>query len=311
MTERKTQRDRTLIRTSWVSTVGNAILSVAKITVGLIAGSMAVLSDGVDSAADVVISIVMLFTAKIVSRPPNRKYPFGFEKAEGIATKVLSLVIFYAGAQMLVTSVTTIFSSEERPLPGTLALWVTAFSIIGKFALAWYQFRQGKKAESQLITANAKNMRNDMLISVGVLLGLFFTYILDMPVLDAVTGLIISVFIIKTSIEIFIDANIELMDGVKDETVYQKIFDAVAAVPEASNPHRVRSRLIGGMYMIDLDIEVDGDMTLADAHNIAERVEHSISHAVENVYDIMVHVEPKGKHHDEEAFGVDQRMMVK
>lgn len=311
MTERKTQRDRTLIRTSWVSTVGNAILSVAKITVGLIAGSMAVLSDGVDSAADVVISIVMLFTAKIVSRPPNRKYPFGFEKAEGIATKVLSLVIFYAGAQMLVTSVTTIFSSEERPLPGTLALWVTAFSIIGKFALAWYQFRQGKKAGSQLITANAKNMRNDMLISVGVLLGLFFTYILDMPVLDAVTGLIISVFIIKTSIEIFIDANIELMDGVKDETVYQKIFDAVAAVPEASNPHRVRSRLIGGMYMIDLDIEVDGDMTLADAHNIAERVEHSISHAVENVYDIMVHVEPKGKHHDEEAFGVDQRMMVK
>ena len=311
MTEQKAQRDRTLIRTSWISTVGNAVLSAAKIAVGLVAGSMAVLGDGIDSATDVVISIVMLFTARIVSRPPSRKYPFGFEKAEGIATKVLSLVIFYAGVQMLITSVTAIFSGEERALPGTLALWVTGFSIVGKLALAWYQFRVGRRAGSQLIIANAKNMRNDVLISVGVLVGLFFTFILKLPILDAITSLIISGFIIKTSIDIFMDSNVELMDGVKDEMVYHKIFEAVDRVEGASNPHRVRSRLIGGMYMIDLDVEADGGITLAEAHDIAERVEDSIRAGLGNVYDIVVHIEPRGKHHDAEQFGVDPGMLKK
>jgi cation diffusion facilitator family transporter len=304
MTEQKTAKDRALIRTSWVSTVGNSVLAVAKIVVGLTAGSMAVLGDGIDSATDVVISIVMLFTAHIVSRPPSRKYPFGFEKAESIATKILSLVIFYAGVQMFISSVQIMASGEVRELPGTLALWVTAFSIAGKLALALYQFAVGRKIGSSLIIANAKNMRNDVLISVGVLLGLAFTYLLRLPILDAVTGLLISLFIIRTAIEIFIDSNIELMDGVKDEGVYQKIFDAVERVEGASNPHRVRSRLIGGMYMVDLDIEADGEITLAEAHEIAERVEDSISEALENVYDIVVHIEPAGKHHDAEQFGI-------
>jgi cation diffusion facilitator family transporter len=304
MTEQKTVKDRALIRTSWVSTVGNSVLAVAKIVVGLAAGSMAVLGDGIDSATDVVISIVMLLTAHIVRRPPSRKYPFGFEKAESIATKILSLVILYAGFQMLISSVEILASGEVRELPATIALWVTGFSIVGKLALAWYQFAVGRKIGSSLIIANAKNMRNDVLISVGVLLGLGFTYLLDLPILDAITGLLISLFVIKTSIEIFIDSNIELMDGVKDEGVYQKIFDAVERVEGASNPHRVRSRLIGGMYMVDLDVEADGDITLSEAHEIAERVEDNIREALENVYDIVVHIEPAGKHHDAEQFGV-------
>ncbi|MDR0954296.1 MAG: cation diffusion facilitator family transporter [Rikenellaceae bacterium] len=304
MTEQKTAKDRALIRTSWVSTLGNSVLAVAKIAVGLLAGSMAVFGDGIDSATDVVISIVMLVAASVVSRPPSRKYAFGFEKAESIATKILSLVIFYAGAQMLVSALRIMASGEVRPLPGTLALWVTVFSIAGKLALAWYQFRVGRKIGSSLITANAKNMRNDVLISVGVLLGLAFTYLFDLPILDAVTMLLISLFIIKTAIDIFIDSNTELMDGVKDDGVYQKIFDAVERVEGASNPHRVRSRLIGGLYMVDLDIEADGDITLAEAHDIAARVEESIREALENVYDIVVHVEPAGKHHDQEQFGV-------
>lgn len=90
-------REKILIRTSWVSTIGNAILSASKIIVGLFAGSLAVLGDGIDSATDVIISIVMIFTARIMNRPPSKKYVFGYEKAEGIATKILSLVIFYAG----------------------------------------------------------------------------------------------------------------------------------------------------------------------------------------------------------------------
>jgi len=302
-------RNKILIKTSWISTVGNALLSVSKIVIGLISGSLAVLSDGIDSATDVVISLVMLFTSRIISRPPDSRYVFGYEKAESIATKVLSIVIFYAGLQMLITTVGGIFSSETKVLPHTMAIYVTIFSIIGKLLLAFYQYRQGKKAKSSLLTANAKNMRNDVIISIGVLVGLIFTFVLKMPLLDSVMGLIISLFIIKSSVSIFLDSNVELMDGVKDISVYKKIFDAVDMVPQASNPHRVRSRQIGGLYLIALDIEADGEMTLNEAHEIAEAVEKSIKQTVEDVYDIIVHVEPKGKHHSEEKFGLDKEMI--
>lgn len=302
-------KEKILIKTSWISTIGNALLSVLKIVVGAFSGSLAVLSDGIDSAADVVISLVMLFTSRIISRPPDSRYVYGYEKAESIATKVLSVVIFYAGVQMLITTVSGIFSSEPKELPHTIAIYVTIVSIIGKIFLSLYQYRQGKRANSSLLTANAVNMRNDVIISVGVLIGLIFTFVFKMPILDSVMGLIISLFIIKSSISIFLDSNVELMDGVKDVSVYRKIFDAVDKVSQASNPHRVRSRQIGGLYMISLDIEADGEMTLNEAHEVAEAVERSIKESVENIYDIVVHVEPKGKHHSEEKFGLDKEMI--
>lgn len=307
----KATKERVLVRASWVSAVGNAVLSVSKIAVGLIAGSLAVLGDGLDSATDVVISVVMIFTASLITRPPTRKYTYGFGKAEGIATKVLSLIVFVAGIQMLMSSAEAMFSGVPREMPAMIAIYVTAFSILGKLALAWYQFRQGRRIGSPMLTANAKNMRNDVVISVGVLLGLFFTFVLRMPVLDAVTGFIISLFILKTGVEIFMESNAELMDGVKDETVYQKIFEAVGRVPGALHPHRVRSRLVSGMYEIVLDIEADGNITLDEAHGIAHRVEESIKAEVKNVYDIFVHVEPLGKCHEEEKFGLDEKMLRK
>lgn len=302
-------REKILIRTSWISTIGNAVLSVSKIIVGLLAGSLAVLGDGIDSATDVIISVVMIFTARIMSRPPSKKYVFGYEKAESIATKILSLVIFYAGVQMLLSSVESIFSDEVKEIPSAIAIYVTVFSIAGKLLLALYQYKQGKKINSSMLTANAINMRNDVIISSGVLLGLIFTFIFKLPILDSITGLIISLFIIKSSISIFMDSNVELMDGVKDVNIYNKIFESVEKVPGAGNPHRVRSRMIGNLYNITLDIEVDPQMTLMQAHEIADAVEKSIENSIDNVYDILVHVEPAGKCQTDEKFGIDKGMV--
>ena len=302
-------REKILIRTSWISTIGNAVLSVSKIIVGLLAGSLAVLGDGIDSATDVIISVVMIFTARIMSRPPSKKYVFGYEKAESIATKILSLVIFYAGMQMLFSSVESIFSDEVKEIPSAIAIYVTVFSIAGKLLLALYQYKQGKKINSSMLTANAINMRNDVIISSGVLLGLIFTFIFKLPILDSITGLIISLFIIKSSVGIFMDSNVELMDGVKDVNIYNKIFEAVEKVPGDGNPHRVWSWMIGNLYNITLDIEVDPQMTLMQAHEIADAVEKSIENSIDNVYDILVHVEPAGKCQTDEKFGIDKGMV--
>ncbi len=303
-------KQKIVVRASWVSAGGNALLSLLKIVVGLVAGSLAVLGDGIDSATDVVISLITLYTAHIASRPPTTKYAYGYERADSIATKILSFIIFVAGAQMLTTSIRHIIGGVEREMPAMLAIYVTVFSIVGKTLLAYYQFVQGRCAGSSMLVANAKNMRNDVLISAGVLLGLFFTFVLELPILDTITSLIISLFILHTAIGIFKDSSVVLMDGVEDEGVYRKIFDAVAEVPEAVDPHRVRVRQIGNSYQVDMDIEVDGTMPLTEAHHISQRVEECICKAVP-IYDIVIHVEPSGsrEEHEKEKFGVSPEIL--
>ena len=299
-------RKKILIRTSIISLIGNAILSTSKIVIGIISGSLAVLGAGIDSATDVLISFVMIITVRIMNRPPSRKYAYGYEKAESIATKILSLIIFYAGIQLLIASVGGFFSSEPKEMPTIIAIYVTVFSIFGKLFLAWHQYRQGKKTESSMLIANAINMRNDVLISGSVLVGLAFTFILNMPIFDSIAGLVVSLFILKSSVSIFMESNVELMDGVKDESIYQKIFDAVEKTVGASSPHRVRSRQIGNLHQIELDIEVDPNISIKEAHEIAHAVEDNIRKTVENVYDISIHVEPRGEHHKNEKFGISQ-----
>jgi cation diffusion facilitator family transporter len=302
-------REKVLVHTSWVSVVGNAILSFSKIVIGIIGGSMAVLGDGVDSATDVVISLVTLFTAKIMSRPPNAKYVYGYEKADNVAAKALSFVIFFAGIQMFISTGRSILYSEARELPSSIVIYVTIFSIIGKLLLAWNQLHQGKKVNSSMLIANAKNMKNDVLISSGVLLGLLFTFVFKLPVLDSITGLLISIYIIKSSISIFKETNVVLMDGVNDTSIYEQIIAATEKVPGACNPHRIRSRQLGNMYMIALDIETDGNISLYQAHEIAQQVEENIKKTIDNVYDIVVHVEPKDTSHTEEKFGIDKSIL--
>ncbi|MDR0766316.1 MAG: cation diffusion facilitator family transporter [Odoribacteraceae bacterium] len=309
-TIRISPREKILLRASWISTIGNTILSAAKIVAGYLAGSIAVVGDGIDSATDIAISLVMVFTASLVRRPPDKKHVYGYVKAESIAAKVLSLLIFYAGARVLVASGSDILDaingeSAAREIPLPLAIHVTFFSIIAKLALTAYQARQAKRANSILLRANARNMLNDVYLSSCVLLGLFCTFSLDMPLLDSITGLLVSLFIIRGSLHIFKESNVELMDGVNDETVYARIFEAVERVPGARNPHRTRSRQIGGMYMIALDIEADGNISLREAHAIAEAVEESIKEAIENVYDIVVHVEPSGHGSQDEKYGIN------
>lgn len=292
-----------ILRASYVSVIGNGVLSAAKIIVGAISGSFAVISDGIDSASDVAMSVVMIVTAKIMGRKPNRKYVYGYAKAELIATKILSMLIFFAGAEMFVSAIRNLFSEQERIMPGKIAIYVTVASILCKLLLSLYQTATGRKTGSSMLIANGINMRNDVVISLSVLVGLFFSFVLELPILDSVTALLVSCFIVWSAVRIFMDSNTELMDGVKDVTVYQKIFDAIEKVDGIKNTHRVRSRSIGNKYMITLDVEADGNMTLNQAHALTIEVEQRIRESIPEVYDIVVHIEPFGTH-PEEVFGV-------
>jgi len=300
------ERAQEIKKASWVGIIGNGFLATTKIGIGLYAGSLAVVGDGIDSSTDVVISIITLITARILSRPPDKKYPYGYGKADTIATKVLSFVIFFAGMQLMITSITKLITGEVAVMPDKLAIYATVFSILGKLFLSYYQFRIGKKTGSAMLIANGKNMQNDVLISLSVLLGLIFIFVLKIPVLDRITALIVSLWILKVAIQIFMQTNVELMDGTKDCTVYDKLFKVIETIEGVHNPHRVRVRSIGDKLMIAIDIEVDGNLSLSQAHEIAHQVEQAIQLRIENVFDVTIHVEPLGDNITEKKLGISR-----
>jgi cation diffusion facilitator family transporter len=291
-------------KASLIALVGNAVLALAKLAVGFIAGSLAVVGDGIDSSTDVVIAIVALITSRIVEKPGDREHPYGHSRAETMATTILAFIVFFAGAQLLVRTGGELLSGRIPELPSKIALVVTAASIFGKLLLAWSQFHYGKKTGSAMLIANGKNMRGDVVISSAVLVGLFFTFVLGLPVLDRVTALLVSLWVMKVAAGIFLEANTELMDGVADRGLYASIFGAVGSIDGAGNPHRTRVRRLGSLLIVDLDIEVDPALTVAAAHEIAIAVERAIKDSLPEVYDVIVHVEPSGNREEGERFGL-------
>ncbi|MFC2151413.1 cation diffusion facilitator family transporter [Bacteroidota bacterium] len=297
-------RNKYIKTASWVGIVGNTILAALKIIIGFISGSLAVVGDGIDTATDIMTYFITLLAARIMNKPPDFRYPYGYTRAEAVATKALSFVIFFAGAQLFLSTLVRLIRNEQHQIPALLAIYVTIFSILSKAGLAFYQFRIGKKIQSNMIIANARNMRNDILISSSVLVGLVFTHILDLPVLDLITAMAVSIWIMKAGFEIFMETSRELMDGTDNPELYYRIFDAVEEVG-AVNPHRVRIRKHSNMYTVDLDIEMDGKLTIDEGHHLAKKVENNIKEKIENIYDVLVHVEPKGNV-EKEKFGLSR-----
>jgi len=288
------------------STILNGLLALGKITIGFISGSLAVLSDGFDSAGDVLSSIIMIFTSRLMKKPPNIKFPYGYDKAESIASKSISFFIFFAGAQLVFSAIKKLFVFEENEIPGMLAIYITVISIVVKIVLSIHQKKKSRELNSHMLKANARNMQNDILISGGVLLGLFLTQILGLYQIDVIIGLAIGLYIMWTAYRIFLSSNAELMDGIDDPSIYNRVFEAVAEIKGAYNPHKVRIRQMGNQYLVAIDIEVDGTITVTKSHEIAANLEKTIKKKIPNVYDILVHMEPYGQSEQDEKFGISR-----
>jgi len=287
---------------------GNSILALLKITAGIFSGSGALIADGIDSSTDVFISIVALIVVRIISKPADAKHPWGHKRAETIATALLSFILFFCGAQLIINSISNVIFGEQRDAPSFIAIIVTLISIAGKILLAWSQYILGKRANSTMIKANAKNMASDVLISVGVLAGLVISNSMGSAYADTIIAMLIGVWIIKTAIGIFLEVNLELMDGNSDIEPYHAIVDAVNFVEGASNPHRARIRSIAGFWDITFDIDVASEYTILEAHSIASRVEREIKLRLENVFDIVIHIEPSSDN-TIEIFGLSEEEM--
>ncbi len=300
------RREKRIVVVSRVAVFANALLSLLKISIGLLAGSLAVVADGIDSASDVLTSLITLITAHIVARPPDLKYPYGYNKADTMASKILAFVIFFAGAQLAISTFSKLVQPVPRAIPKTIAVYIVIISIVAKQLLALYLKKTGKSVQSSMLIANAKNMQSDVLISFSVLIGLAATYIFKMPVLDVLTAFVVSGWIMVIALKIFMESGRDLMDGVDNPEIYRKIIAACAKVKDVSHPHRIRVRKMAHLYIIALDIELPGNLSLQEAHAMSHKVERKIKEEVKNVYDVLIHIEPQGDTNDSEVFGISE-----
>ena len=307
--ESLTQDKRTqLVRTaSFIALGGNLALCVLKLAAGFITGSLAVLGDGLDTATDVAIAVMAVLVSFIINKPSDSRYPWGRQRAETIASMMLAFIIMLAGIQLFIAAINRllqVYRGIVLPMPQRIALIVTGASIAGKLLLAFNQYLFGKKAQSLMILTNARNMVNDIVISSSVLIGFILSLVFHAPYFDPLIALLVSCWIMKSAVTLFIEINVELMDGNTNKQAYEQLFAAVATVPQVKNPHRARIRKMANLWDIDLDIEVEGTMSVNEAHSIAERTSLAIRNTLGNVYDIVIHIEPYNSDRNGESYGL-------
>jgi cation diffusion facilitator family transporter len=161
-----------------------------------------------------------------------------------------------------------------------------------------------------MLIADARNMLNDVVVSGAVLLGLVLTRVFALKFLDSAMAIGVSLWIIKVAFTIFWETNAELMEGIDDPSIYKEIFAAVASVEGAHHPHRTRVRKINTMFVIDLDVEVDATLTVEKGHEIGTHVEETLRASIENIYDVIVHIEPLGNVEQDEKYGLSRRTLA-
>ncbi|UXF00869.1 cation diffusion facilitator family transporter [Fervidobacterium riparium] len=297
--------DKKLRQVAIIAVATNLLLAVLKVTVGLIFKSMAVLADGIDTSTDILTSSTMLLATIISRRPPDKEHPYGHQKAENIGAKIISFVVFYAGVSLLIESLHRLITGRYQVLEGFLPLLVAVLSVAGKTFLFTIEYSTGKKYKSNSMIAEAKNMRNDILLSGLVFLGVGLNKI-GLAWMDPLIGVVMSGIIIKVAWEVFEENAHELMDGLKEEEmwIYENIFK-VCKECGALNPHKVRVRKVGGKFDIDMDIEVTGTMSVKEAHDITKCIKRKLSDTKE-IYDVVIHVEPE-ENDETEPFGLSEK----
>ena len=301
-------RTKAIEKASLVGLVGHALLSALKISLGLYTRSLSLIGIGLDSSTDVITSLVTLFTARFAAKPPDMAHPYGHGRAETIATKGFSFLIFFAGAQLGIATVRNIVENVPAPLPEPIIIYVALAAMAGKACIFLYTRYTAKGAASQMLMANARHMMGDIILYGGVWVGVFFSSILQFPLIDWIMACGLSLWIMRIALGIFLESSEELMEGTPDASIYRSIFQAVDKIPGAGNPHRARVRKLNGLKVIDLDIEVDGRISVEKGHRIAVAVEEAIKEEVNNVYDIVVHVEPEGNW-EVERYGLSEKKL--
>ena len=278
-------------KVSVISMATNVILTVAKFAAGVIAHSGAMISDAVHSASDIFSGLIVLIGVRISSKAPDDKHPYGHERFECVAALLLSGILALVGGTIGVNAVKDIIGGRVQEAPGILALVAAVVSIVTKETLFWYTRGYAKKYRSTALHAEAWHQRSDALSSIGALIGIAGAR-MGVPVMEPIASLIIALFILRVAVRIFRDAIDQMVDKSASEETEAAFRETAMEQPGVQGVELLRTRMFGNRVYVDLEIAADPELSLAAAHEIAERVHDAIEQTYPDVKHIMVHVNP-------------------
>lgn len=270
--------------------IGNLFLLIIKAIIGFVTGSQAMLADAFNSASDIFSSIMTFIGNKIASKPRDDDHNLGHGKAEYIYSLFISIAMGLMSIKVIISAIKTIILGAKF----SFSIWlvvVCVISIIVKFVLYIYANGVYKKHRSLLLEANAKDHRNDCIITslnlVGCLLSLKGIYFVD-----SVVGIGISVWIFIVALKIFLDSYDVLMDKAMDTITRDKVYDIISKHKEIRGVNHFNATPVGYKYQISFTIFVDGNLSTFDSHSIANGLEKEIDKNIPEVYLTVIYVNP-------------------
>ena len=286
---------KVVAKLSRVGILGNVILSAFKLFAGIFGHSGAMISDAVHSLSDVFATLIAYSGVVLSKQEADKEHPYGHERFECIASLILGMILAATGLGIGYSGIQTLLKARagtaEIAIPTLLPLIAAIVSVLVKEGMYWYTMYYAKKLDSAAFKADAWHHRSDAFSSVGSFIGIGAAK-LGFPIMDPLASLIICLFILKVAFDISKDALNKMTDTSCRDEFIQEVHDFISAQPDVKNIDLLNTRQFGNKVYIDLEIAVDRNMSLINAHNIAERVHAAVEQQFPNVKHIMIHVNP-------------------
>jgi len=273
-----------------VSVAVNTVLSIVQIVAGLLSGSSGLVADGLHTLSDLVADFVVLFAGHHGGKAPDAEHHYGHQRFENAASLVLGLLLLVVGAGMLWSAAHKLQHPEDIQHVKPIALWVALAALVAKESLFRYMLAVAQRVRSSMLVANAWHARSDAASSLVVAFGIVGN-LLGYHLLDPVAAIVVGLMVARMGWSFGWDALSDLTDRAADAETVEALRAVIAATPGVEGVHDLKTRKMGDMILVDVHLEVDGSLTVAQGHAIAtEASDRAMARA--DVLNVMTHVDP-------------------
>ena len=287
--QQKNERLKDSVKGTWISIFINVLLSVFKIIVGVFGKSRALIADGFHSMSDVVGSVVILFSIYFGNIPEDEDHPYGHEKIESIAGNIVGVLLVLTAFELVRDSVISLVKGVDFIVPSKITIFVALFSVIVKYYMYIYKKRIGLRTKSDAVLADAREHKSDAVSSMGVVIGLLLSIYVN-PIFDTIVSILVSLFIGKEGIHIILETSNNILDK-QDKVFLKKIEEYVYGSTEITNIHDILMRVSGHKIFLSFHIRVSKDMTVYEAHTLADDLKYSLLSDFEELRDVIIHID--------------------
>jgi cation diffusion facilitator family transporter len=288
--ENHPERVQAAQRSTWVSVAVNLVLTAIQMVVGLWAGSQALIADGVHSMSDLASDFVVLLALRHSKKEADADHPYGHQRYENAASLVLGALLLVVGLGMVWAAVAKLSNPASIGTVSGVALWVVLGTLVAKEALFRYMLRVAQRVRSSLLVANAWHARSDAASSLVVAVGIGGN-MLGFGLLDPIAATLVGFMVGKMGWDFLWNALHDLTDRAASEEETQRIHEELLRVPGIRGIHDLRTRKTGDMLLVDVHLEVDGALSVAQGHAIALEARKQVMDK-HRVLGVMTHVDP-------------------